>query len=251
MEFDRLARNYDSEFTERPIARILRARTHERTAAQLALGMRALDIGCGTGIDAAWMAERGAAVTAVDGSAAMLEVARSRVGERGSVTFAQVDLNALIPLVAPGPYDIALANFGALNAASDLGVVAAWLAERVRPGGWVGMAVMSRFCAWETLWQAVHLRPRAAARRWGGRAVFGSMTVFYPSQRVLVRAMAPAFRLERRAGLGVFLPPSEMFGVVEARPRLFERLLRWDDAAWRRGRFAWAADHLWLEFRRT
>lgn len=59
MGFDRLASSYDTAFAERPVARILRARTHERIAAQLTPGMRALDIGCGTGIDAAWMAGRG------------------------------------------------------------------------------------------------------------------------------------------------------------------------------------------------
>lgn len=251
MGFDRLASSYDTAFAERPVARILRARTHERIAAQLTPGMRALDIGCGTGIDAAWMAGRGAIVTALDSSGAMLDRARSRIGAQVPVTFVQADLNALRQSAPSGPYDLVLANFGALNAASDLATVGVWLADCVRSGGWVGMAVMSRFCAWETLWQAVHLHPRAAMRRWGGRADFGRITVFYPSQRALVSALTPAFRLEWRAGLGVFLPPSEMFGVVEARPRLLARVQQWDATAWRSGRLAWAADHLWLEFRRT
>lgn len=251
MEFDRLAPRYDADFSSRPVAHLLRRRTHERIAAQLEPGMRALDIGCGTGIDAAWMAAQGAMVTAVDGSAEMLAVAQRRAAGVTAISFAQIDLNALDRHRARGPFDLALANFGALNAVSNLDALAEWLADRVRPGGWVGMAVMSRFCAWETLWQAAHLRPRAAARRWRGYARFADMTVYYPTARTVTRAMSMAFRPVWRAGLGVFLPPSEMFGVVETRPRLFERLRRWDDAVWQSGRLAWAADHLWLEFRRT
>ncbi|NOG50367.1 MAG: class I SAM-dependent methyltransferase [Chloroflexi bacterium] len=111
MGFDRLASSYDTAFAERPVARILRARTHERIAAQLTPGMRALDIGCGTGIDAAWMAGRGAIVTALDSSGAMLDRARSRIGAQVPVTLVQADLNALRQSAPSGPYDLVLANF--------------------------------------------------------------------------------------------------------------------------------------------
>jgi tellurite methyltransferase len=51
-------------------------------AIKLASG-KALDLACGTGRNALWLAERGWSVTAVDGSPAAIEMLRSRASERG------------------------------------------------------------------------------------------------------------------------------------------------------------------------
>jgi ubiquinone/menaquinone biosynthesis C-methylase UbiE len=77
MAFDRLAAGYDAGFSERPVARWLRAREHERLALHVRPGEAALDLGCGTGTDALWLAEQGMQVTALDASPAMLEIARA------------------------------------------------------------------------------------------------------------------------------------------------------------------------------
>jgi SAM-dependent methyltransferase len=42
---------------------------------------RALDLACGTGRNALWLAQRGWSVTAVDGSAAAIEILRERAGD--------------------------------------------------------------------------------------------------------------------------------------------------------------------------
>ena len=51
---------------------------------------RALDLACGTGRNALWLAERGWTVTAVDGSAAAIEVLCSRAREQGLQVDAKV-----------------------------------------------------------------------------------------------------------------------------------------------------------------
>ena len=59
---------------------------YERPATMALLGdvsgKRVLEVGCGTGPLTEWLVDRGAAVVACDVSAAMLEIARSRVGDR-------------------------------------------------------------------------------------------------------------------------------------------------------------------------
>jgi tellurite methyltransferase len=52
------------------------------TAARLAPG-KALDLACGAGRNALWLAEHGWEVTAVDGAAAAIEILRTRATERG------------------------------------------------------------------------------------------------------------------------------------------------------------------------
>ena len=55
-----------------------------------------LDLGCGTGRHAAWLAEAGAQVTAVDFSAGMLDAARRKV-PAGRVRFLAHDLHEPLP----------------------------------------------------------------------------------------------------------------------------------------------------------
>lgn len=70
----------------------------------------ALDIGCGEGADAVWLARRGWQVTAVDISHVALERARMHAGSAGhEITFVQADLVASPP--APGSYDLVSAQF--------------------------------------------------------------------------------------------------------------------------------------------
>lgn len=68
-------------------------------AAPLAPGT-ALDLGCGEGADAIWLASRGWTVTAVDVSAVALERAKAHAEERGQggkITWVQQDLATWVP----------------------------------------------------------------------------------------------------------------------------------------------------------
>ncbi len=254
MTFDSLAAGYDADFSERPTARVLRGLTHERLRLHVSHGAHVLEIGCGTGIDAAVMADLGARVDATDVSSGMLTAARLRLAKLPTVDVRVLDVNALPADTDAfrGPYDVVWANFGALNACEDFGALAHWLAARMPAGGVMCMAVMSRFCLWETAWLMLHGQVRRAMRRWGGRADFlppqgRAMTVFYPSVAQIEQAFAPWFKVQVRRGLGVALPPSEMFGVVERRARLAALLTGCERRLWRWGWGACLADHVWWE----
>lgn len=70
---------------------------------------RALDLGCGEGGDALWLAERGWAVTAVDISSTALARAREEAARRKlTVDWVQQDLAHPLP---SGPYDLVSAQF--------------------------------------------------------------------------------------------------------------------------------------------
>jgi ubiquinone/menaquinone biosynthesis C-methylase UbiE len=259
MVFDPLAEGYDSAFTRAPVARWLRGRVHARLDALLRPGDHVLELGCGTGEDAGYVATRGVYVTATDASPAMLRVAESKFAQHHKavaphISFHALDLNALPDADFDGPYDAVLANFGVLNCVADRAALAAWLEARVKPGGTLAFGVMSPTCAWEIGWNLAHLRPRAALRR-ARPARFatetGALTVTYPSPRALVGEFGAVWRMTRLLPLGLFLPPSELFGVVEAHPALLERLKRWEaravDSRWASS-LARLADHYWIEF---
>lgn len=94
---------------------------------------RALDVGCGEGADAIWLAERGWDVVGVDISDVAISRARTAAAERG----VDVDLRAVDLTVQPpeqGAYDLVSMQYPALRKDAGPSVVASILGA-VAPGG--------------------------------------------------------------------------------------------------------------------
>jgi ubiquinone/menaquinone biosynthesis C-methylase UbiE len=73
--FDAVADSYDQGFTFSKIGQAQRAAVWKELSRAFRSGDRVLEIGCGTGIDACFLAERGVSVVACDSSAAMIRIA--------------------------------------------------------------------------------------------------------------------------------------------------------------------------------
>ncbi len=104
----------------------------------LALGAaeRVLDLGCGNGLFARWLAGAGAQVTAVDASPAMLALARARGDAGGRITYAQVDATQAEQIAALGAesFSAAVANMLLMDIPT-LEPLAMGLRSVLRPGG--------------------------------------------------------------------------------------------------------------------
>ncbi|HEY2019099.1 MAG TPA: methyltransferase domain-containing protein [Bryobacteraceae bacterium] len=201
--FDPVAARYDELWTNTPVGRAQRELVWRHIDPLFEKGDRVLDIGCGTGEDAAHLAARGAAVHAIDPSPAMVQAAL----RRGGFTAGVLPAEGLSQL--PSLYDGAISNFGALNCVADLRAVARDLAHLVRPGGRVAICTIGRFCAWETLYYSARLQFGKAFRRLGGSAPSSlGITVHYPGVAGLAKAFGPSFELDRWLGIGLLVPPS-------------------------------------------
>lgn len=253
MVFDAIADHYDAEFTRSRLAQWLRGRVWERLDRLFLPGMRVLELGCGTGEDALHLARRGVQVVATDASPAMLNVTQRKAQAVGlALRCSFFDLNDPSSWAVEGAFDGAYSNFGALNCTHHWSLLAGWLAQRIPVGGRLGLGVMGRFCLWETSWHGIHLDWRTATRRWRGRgeAVIGNgrrFAVFYPSANHLIRAFEEGFEMTALRGIGVFLPTSDSFAVVEKRPRLERTLLTLETHLAHRRPFRSWGDHYWLE----
>jgi SAM-dependent methyltransferase len=226
--------------------------------------MRVLELNCGTGEDALWLARRGVDVLATDASPAMLAVAREKAAADATgarVAFERLDLASLPPADAlrehfPDGCDGALSNFGGLNCLGDRRPVAKFLGGLVRPGGRVVLVVMGPWCPWEIAWYLAHARPGTAFRRLrrGGveAEVHGQRVhVWYPRPGELTREFATWFRPLGTFAVGALLPPPYLGHLVDRHPALFARV----GAAERRvaGWWPFSAlnDHYLLELERT
>ncbi len=108
----------------------------------------ALDLGCGEGGDALWLASRGWRVTGVDISATALERAATRAAEAGlaeQVAFEQHELGVTFP---EGSFDLVSAQFLQSPVALDQDGVLKRAAEAVAPGGTLLVVMHAGWPSW-------------------------------------------------------------------------------------------------------
>jgi SAM-dependent methyltransferase len=218
--FDRVAGAYDAQFGRNPVALVFRHTVQERLRASFAPGARVLDLGCGTGEDAVFLAERGVFVHAVDVSAAMVEATRAKAATRGLDGRLIVERRTLEDLATlPGPFDGAYSNFGALNCV-DLEGLGGRLAGALEPGAPVLLAFMGPAPLPSVLERALTGRGQARGRspaRVGGV----SLAVHHPSLREARRALGSGFTWRRAMALGVLVPGPEHEGWAVRHPMAF------------------------------
>ena len=149
--FDAVAVRYDETFTASKIGRAQRRTVWNELARAFCRGDRILEIGCGTGVDACFLAERGVRVLACDSSSEMIAVAARRIQESGHQNLVQpVLLRAedIATLPAGDLFDGAFSNFGALNCVADLRRLVCDLARRLPPGRLALLCWMGSCCLW-------------------------------------------------------------------------------------------------------
>ena len=259
--FDGVAAGYHQSNEENGTLREMRARVRQTLAACAPAGSHVLDLGCGPGSDAAWLAVNGYRVTAIDWSQAMAEEACRRMVVSGVA--GQVDVYNLgiheIDRVAPAGalFDAALSNFGPLNCVIDLPAAARQIADRLTPGGVLVASVIGRVCPWEIALYAARGNVRRAAVRFrrglvpvplDGRTVW--TRYFTPREFEAIFAAAGLTRVSLRA-LGLFAPPPYLDAFADRHPALVAGLQRLDDrcGGWP-GLRAWG-DHFLVVLRKA
>jgi ubiquinone/menaquinone biosynthesis C-methylase UbiE len=181
-------------------------------------GHRVLDLSCGTGVDAVFLAERGIQVVGLDTSAGMIAECRRKITEGGLdhlVEAHQADLTEL-PTVVTGDFDGALSAFGGLNTVTELRQLSDDVARRLRPGAHFVVHAVNRFSLWEAL---AYLRRGQILAIWrlagrnrrdfpiGDRLIRHQV---YSPDETYTRFFAADFSLREAYGQGILRPPHKV-----------------------------------------
>jgi SAM-dependent methyltransferase len=253
LAFDRTAAEYDATFTRSTLGAIMRRAVWRRLDVCFRRGDHVLEINCGTGEDAVYLARRGVRVLASDASSSMISVAREKIEVAGVGEMVETLPMAIEDLessdVTQGwAFDGMLSNFGGLNCVSDLEAVAREAAGWLRPGARVVLCLMGPWVPWEWGWYLWRGEPRRAFRRLRpGGTNWRGLTIRYPSVRGVRRAFAPGFAVHRVAALGALLPPSYVEEWAVRHRALVERLDRWERRLELWSPLVWLADHYVME----
>jgi len=236
--FDAIADRYDETFTSSLIGEAQRSAVWRKLVKTFRPGDHVLEIGCGTGVDACFLAERNVRVAACDPSPQMIDVATRRIHQMSLEKLVRpfvMRAEDITALRADELFDGAFSNFGALNCVEDLKGVARGLAGLLKPGAIAVLCWMGPSCFWEIGCYLAQGNRHKAFRRFNSDGVSArigdgaSIHVRYPSVRFLSRAFAPEFRLKSVQGIGVAVPPSYLEPWARRHPRLL-RLCRQFDA---------------------
>ncbi len=259
LAFDAIAPVFDSRFGD------WRSVAAQRRAVRTAL-LRAfppsghiLELGGGTGEDAAFLAELGFDMLLTDPSPAMVAQAKAKLaplGARAEIAAGEEmeDFAASYLSTGGAMFDGAFSNFAPLNCVADLGPVARGLARLLKPGAPAMLVLFGTFCPGEMVTEVLRGRPQQALRRSKrgeapARLAKHEFNIIYHRWVAMRRAFAPWFVLEKRLGIGVTVPPSAAEPWISRQPRLLAAMETLDRVLARP--LASLGDHLLYQFRRT
>jgi SAM-dependent methyltransferase len=236
--FDSVAADYDGPLGNNALVQRMREALWRTVTLRLPKGARLLDVGCGTGIDAAYFAGCGYRVFATDWSPQMVARTRARAAEAGLSDRVNAEVIGLQELerLDGQTFDGIYSDLGPLNCVPDLQAVAHHCSKILEPGGILVVSVIGRVCPWEFLyylargdWERARLR--------GSRGFIpvnlNHRTVWtrYYTPREFFEPFAKDFELAHHRALGLYMPPPYLIRFYERHPRLFAPL-------------AWADEHL-------
>ncbi len=236
--FDSVAADYDGPSGNNALIQRMRAQTRAAVTRHAPAGSRLLDLGCGTGLDAEYLARRGYSVTATDWSPEMVRRTQQRAaaaGLEGRLEARHLGIQQVseLPVAA---FDAAYSDLGPLNCVPDLENAARGLARVLRPGGSLIASVIGRTCPWELGlfaakgdWARARLRfaPAPVPVPLNGHTVW---TRYYsPCEFAAIFRGAGFQRIEQRA-LSLFVPPPYMDAFAARHTRLIRFLAQVDQS---------------------
>jgi ubiquinone/menaquinone biosynthesis C-methylase UbiE len=264
LAFDAIAPQFDERFGVWASVAAQRRAVRAALLREFPSGGKILELGGGTGEDATFLAAKGFQVLLTDPSPAMVSLARNKLATpelaphcSSAEILAAEDMEEFAgrKLASGEPlFDGAFSNFAPLNCVADLNPVARGLARLLKPGAPAMIIVFGVFCPGEMVTELLRRRPRNAFRRFqrgqtAARLSGHDFHVVYHRRADLLRAFAPWFKLEKRLGIGVTLPPSAAEPWITRHQRLLAAMESIDRVASRP--LACFGDHVLYQFRRT
>lgn len=253
--FSSAAEKYDAQFTNTAIGRLQRNRVWNYLNANITAAdhPRVLELNCGTGEDAKWLASKGFRVTATDVSPEMVALAQQK--NPSNVSFEVCAFSEIGNRFTPGSFDLVFSDFGGLNCIpeNELPLLAEDIYRLLSPGGRFIAVVMSDDCAMERWYFRRKKMYDAAKRRKnpeGASTVIEGETfvTYYYSPDQFAKAVSNVFTLKAQKAVGWTIPPSYTDSYFRNKPLLLKALNVLENSIGNIPALAAKADHFLVDF---
>jgi ubiquinone/menaquinone biosynthesis C-methylase UbiE len=232
--FDQQSAVFDQLYGNDPQIAYKRKRVRQHLESLLSPSSDILELNAGTGEDALYLVSKGHYVHATDIAEKMLQVLNEKKNSspfKDNLTTERCSFEHLEELKEKGPYDHLFSNFAGLNCTDRLDKVLQSFAPLVKPGGYITLVILPRFCLWETL-LFLKGKFRTAFRRFSGKK--GAMAhiegkyfrCWYYSPKYVKQHLLPAFRFHSQEALCSLVPPSYLEAFDKKYPRSYRFLVK-------------------------
>jgi ubiquinone/menaquinone biosynthesis C-methylase UbiE len=226
---------YDSYEDNNKILAWMRKQVRNAVLSFLKKNDTILELNSGTGTDAIFFAKKGFRVLATDLSDGMINEINRKVeienlsAEIEVIQCSYTDLNQ----IHSRKFDFIFSNFGGLNCVSDLNLVTKHFPSVLKNNGIVCLVIMPPVCPWEII-QLLSGKIKFAFRRFNKSGIPAniegvSFYTYYFSNKKIMDALGPNFKLLKLLSLGVFTPIPQMEVIQNKFPRLLRFLNSLDE----------------------
>lgn len=247
--FDGIAGQYDHDFSYTLVGKAQRDIVWQITEKYLPKNpVNILEINCGTGVDALWLANKGHQVVATDASAAMLAETVAKTKNITQVSTCLWDLTQALP--APiGKQDVVFSNFGGLNCLGkeQLSALFRKIDSTLNAGGVTVLVIMGRFCLMESLYFLLTGKWGSIFRRTKKQVVslspIDNVETYYYTPHEIKNMLPDHWKCISVQAVGTVIPPSYLNPICVKYPRIFSLLVRLDRICRKLPFAAYASDH--------
>ncbi len=259
--FDHIAHQYDDAFTWSPIGMLQRKLVWNFLQSSLVDNkpLQILELNCGTGEDAVWLATHGHKVWATDISEEMIKVAQHKArlnNVEELINTSAMNIMESVKKMDGKKFDLLFSNFGGINCLAP-NELAVWMQEQLpallNPGGKMIAVIMPRFCIWESLYFLSKFRFRKAFRRLSKRPVVGklstdsSVNTWYFSPKWIKKHLPEVMVITAIKPIGFFIPPSYLNNFFYRRKKFLQLLEKWENSIGYKKVAAGFSDHYLIE----
>ncbi|MDY8138870.1 class I SAM-dependent methyltransferase [Aquimarina sp. 2201CG5-10] len=236
--FDIAAITYDDVFTNSHIGKMQRDLVHDFLRKNISKedSLDILEINCGTGHDAIWLAHQGHNVIATDISSEMISIAENKEFFSQKIPkFRQLDINNLNETHFESSFDIIFSDFGGLNCLSSdqLEFFFTSASKKLKPQGRIIGVIMPKHCLLESLYFIAKGNIKKAFRRNTKQAVSANVdgvlvdTWYYNPKDIKILSQSD-FSTDTIKPIGFCIPPSYLESFFKKRIGLLKKLRNLD-----------------------
>jgi len=227
--FDKAALHYDVTFTHSKIGKMQRDLVHKHLSKQIASVKNILEINCGTGEDAIWLAQQNFKITATDISPKMIEVAKKKAAFE-NLNLVTGDITKLGATFSGQEFDLIFSNFGGLNCLSkpELKQFFEDSETILAHKGTLILVIMPKNTFWEQLYFLVKAQFSSVFRR-KKESVLAEVDgekvrTYYYNPKDIVNLAGNSFKCVSQKPIGFFVPPSYLEPFFRNKNRLLRLL---------------------------
>lgn len=255
--FDSTASSYDEQFTHSIIGTLQRNLVYRWLKEDLRghQALNILEINCGTGADAIWLAARGHRVTATDISHSMIRVAQQKPAPAGNPEFKVAGFEALASHFAGEQFDLIFSNFAGLNCVNEetLAALNKTFASLLKPSGRLIIVMLGKHCLLEKLFflaRSQHDKINRRSRMNMAQLNEHSKQATWCYSPRELKKIFHAFDVSRVKPVGLFIPPSYLESIMKRSRYIVSLCKAFESVPGSWGMFSNYADHFYMVLKR-